>query len=137
MSLIRINRHPSRRELAVFGLCWLVFFAIFALVALARRHQGSAALLAALAVLVPLAGGIWPSGMRVVYLAMAYLAFPIGLVVSFLILAAVYYLVLTPTGLVMRLVGYDPMSRRFDAEAKSYWCPRQSPRDPGRYFRQF
>lgn len=68
---------------------------------------------------------------------MAYLAFPVGLVVSFLILAAVYYLVLTPTGLVMRPVGYDPMHRRFDAQAGSYWSPRQSPRDPGRYFRQF
>ena len=137
MSLVRINRNPSRRELAVFGLCWLAFFALLALAALARSRQGSAALLAALAVLVPLAGRIWPAGMRLVYLAMAYLAFPIGLVVSFLILAAVYYLVLTPTGLVMRLVGYDPMQRRFDPQARSYWSPRESPRDPGRYFRQF
>jgi len=67
MSLIRINRHPSRRELAVFGLCWLAFFALLALGAFARSRQGSAALLAALALVVPLAGRIWPSLLRLVY----------------------------------------------------------------------
>ena len=35
-------------------------------------------------------------------------------------LALVYYLVLTPIGLVSRLVR-DPLRRRFDARAASYW----------------
>jgi len=137
MSLIRINRNPSRRELAVFGLAWLVFFGAFAGIALLRGGHASGAALAALAVLVPLAGRIWPALMRLVWLGMAYLSFPIGFVVSFVILVFVYYLVLTPTGLLMRLVGYDPMSRRFDPQAESYWSPREAAGDSSRYFRQF
>ena len=59
------------------------------------------------------------------------------LVVSYTVLAMVFYLVLTPIGLLMRLVGYDPMSRRFDKDAASYWVPREGSRKVGRYFRQF
>jgi len=59
------------------------------------------------------------------------------LVVSFVILAAIYYAVLTPIGLLMRLVGYDPMCRRRDANAASYWTSREPVDDVRRYFRQF
>jgi hypothetical protein len=137
MSLIRINRDPSRRDLAVFGLAWLVFFGALAAIALVRAHHASAVALAALALLVPLAGRISPALMRLVWLGMAYLSFPIGFVLSFVILALVYYLVLTPTGLLMRLAGRDPMARRFDPRAESYWSPRPEPPDSARYFRQF
>jgi hypothetical protein len=39
----------------------------------------------------------------------------------------------------MRVVGYDPMTRRRDNAAESYWCerPRQDSIDPRSYFRQF
>ncbi len=62
---------------------------------------------------------------------------PIGLVISYVILAATYYLVLTPIGLVLRLFGYDPMHRRFDREAKTYWVPREEDANTDRVFRQF
>jgi hypothetical protein len=78
-----------------------------------------------------------PSFLRYVYVGMAYLAFPIGWVVSHLVLAAVYYLVLTPVGLLLRGFRYDPMNRRFDPHAESYWTPRESADDVQRHFRQF
>ena len=54
-----------------------------------------------------------------------------------LILAVVYYLVLFPIGLILRLRGYDPMQRRFDRSAKSYWTPREQEEGTERYFKQF
>ena len=45
--------------------------------------------------------------------------------------------VLTPIGLVMRWSGRDPMRRRFEREAKSYWVVRKRDEEPSRYFRQF
>jgi hypothetical protein len=36
------------------------------------------------------------------------------------LLAAVYYLVVTPIGLVSRLI-HDPLSRRWNRDAQSYW----------------
>ena len=79
-----------------------------------------------------------PGLMRMVFLGMSYLTWPIGFVVSHVVLALVYYLVLTPIGLLMRLFGYDSMKRRFDPEAPSYWVERPAAGfDIRRYLRQF
>lgn len=61
----------------------------------------------------------------------------IGIVTSNLLLAATYYLVLTPFALIFRLIGRDPLRRRFDPQAATYWEPAERDVDPGRYFRQF
>ena len=139
MAVIEINKDPTRRQLNQFGLIWMVFFC--AVGALAWFRTGRPTLATALwvaAVVVPLLGWAWPRFMRLVFIGMTYLAWPIGFVVSHVVLAVVYYLVLTPIGLVLRLAGHDPMSRRFDRDAESYWHRRESaPVDPGRYFRQF
>ena len=137
MSIIRINRDPTRPELFVFGLIWLLFFGVVAAVVWGRGGARLVALgMGAAAVIVPLLGMLSPRFLRIVYLGMAYAAFPIGFVVSHLLLAVVYYLVLTPTGLLMRAFGYDPMSRRFDPGAPSYWVSRKGPPSADRYFRQ-
>jgi hypothetical protein len=37
----------------------------------------------------------------------------------------------------MRLAGYDPMRRKFEPEAKTYWVERRVSDSPDRAFRQF
>jgi hypothetical protein len=138
MSLIRIDHDPSRRQLAVFGLLWAVFFGVIGWIVWAKTDSlAPAGIVWTAAAVVPLLGAVVPGLMRIVYLAMAYVAFPIGFVLSHVILALVYYLVLTPIGLLMRLFGYDPMHRRFDPDASTYWVTRQQDGDVERYFRQF
>jgi hypothetical protein len=139
MSVVRINRHPTGRELGQFGLVWLGFLTLFGGVAWFRFDSPTVAtVLWLLAVVVPVTGWLIPALMRLVYLAMSYLAWPIGFVVSHVVLAVVYYLVVTPIGLVMRLLRYDPLRRRFDRSAESYWIERKAAeRGPARYFRQF
>lgn len=137
MSILRIHRDPTRRELSVFGLVWLVFFGAVAALVWSRGGASLVAMgIGAAAAVVPLVGMVCPRFLRIVYLGMAYAALPIGLVVSCLLLAVVYYLVLTPTGLLMRTLGHDPMGRRFDRGAASYWVPRKGPSSADRYFRQ-
>ncbi len=138
MSLIRIEHHPTRRQLNAFGVIWLVFLGILGAVAAGRGGPLGAAIACWIAaVAVPAIGWLMPGFMRIAYLVMAYAAFPVGFVVSHLLLAAVYYLVLTPIGVVMRILGHDPMSRRFDPSAESYWVPRETEENAERYFRQF
>ena len=97
----------------------------------------TAAALWALAVLV--AAMVWISheAGRRLYVGWMLAALPIGWTFSHLVLGAVYYLVLTPIGLIMRLTGRDPMKRRIDPAAKSYWIVRETQSDPLRHFRQF
>src|SRR3989304_6914976 len=120
MSLIRIDHNPSRRQLAIFGAVLLVFFTVVGIVMHARGVSAMATVSVWIAAAgVPVMGWTAPSFLRIVYLGMAYLALPIGFVVSYLLLAAIYYLVLTPTGLLMRMLGHDPINRRFAAPPES------------------
>jgi hypothetical protein len=82
---------------------------------------------------------VWalPRAGRVLYDGWIEGASPIGWTVTHLVLAAVYYLVLTPIGLLMRLAGRDPMRRTIDPNAATYWIERKNPIESKRYFRQF
>ena len=136
--MIRIEHDPSRRQLFVFGLLWLVFFGILGGMSWWRTGSfGTAGTFWAIGAAIPAAGLVWPGVLRIVYLLASYATFPIGFVVSYVILAVVYYLVLTPIGIVLRLAGKDPIQRRFDRGAKTYWTTRESDNASERYFRQF
>jgi len=136
MSLIRINRNPSSRQLAVFGLAWLVFLGLWGWASWLRGRHIAAEMIWALAAAVPLAGLLVPRFLRLVYLAMSYLTYPIGFAVSHVVLALAYYLALAPIGLTMRLFRYDPLCRRFDPKARSYWRSRSGTKSLEDYFRQ-
>jgi hypothetical protein len=84
-----------------------------------------------------LVGYLHPSVIRPVYIVWMALAMPIGWVVSHLLLLMVYYLIFTPVGLLMRLVGYDPLTRSFDRTANSYWMPHNQCTDVAQYFKQY
>lgn len=49
------------------------------------------------------------------------IAHVMGIVMTYILLTLTYYIVITLVGLIMRLVGNDPMKRKFEPEAKSYW----------------
>ena len=139
MSVVQINTDPSRRELNQFGFIWMGFVTFFGAIAFFKLHNPSLARgLWVAAVVVPVIGWVFPRFMRWVFLGMSYLAFPIGFVVSHVVLAVVYYLVLAPIGILTRLFGYDSMKKRFDHEVKIYWVERSAAAvDSKRYFRQF
>ncbi|MHC4401165.1 MAG: SxtJ family membrane protein [Planctomycetota bacterium] len=136
--LVRIDPNPSRRRLAVFGVLWLVFLGLVGGGVLHLTGSvPAAAAVWTLAAVVPAVGWLAPAFMRIAYLGLAYLSYPFALALSHLVLATIYYLVLTPIGLLMRLFGYDPMNRRLDERAATYWHPREKAENVGRYFRQF
>jgi len=65
------------------------------------------------------------------------LALALGAVTTRLILGALFFIVLTPLGVVRRLMGADPLGRRGPA-APSYWRPYpERYRDPGHYRKMF
>jgi len=138
MALIQINWDPSPRELRQFNVIW--FPACFAVAGgLVYYHSGSltaAAVLWAVGLVLSLVGLFRPSFMRLIFVGWMALAYPLGWAVSHLLLAVTFYLVITPTGLVMRLLGRDPLERRFDRSAPTYWVAHNSGGNTARYFRQ-
>lgn len=148
MALMTINFSPDRRALRLFGAAALVAFgALGAWVFLTHALAGfempdRTARLVAWVLWIAGAGcgflaTVAPRALRPLYVALSLLAFPIGFVVSFVVLAVLYYLVLTPIGLLVRLVRRDPLHLRFDPGADTYWVRREHVDDVKRYFRQF
>lgn len=136
MKLIRINTNPEARDLRLFAALWVLFVGAGALVAWRNGAPILTWILATAAVIVGVAGLLAPRSIRLVYLGSVYAAFPIGFVVSWLILGAVYFLVITPIGFCMRLARRDPLGRRIERGSDSYWKSRGPARAPSDYFRQ-
>ena len=147
--MIPINFHPDRKVLRNFGfitaaVAALVGLAVFfrvPVLGLALAHAGASRVVGAciwgLGLLCILAALTAPAALKPLYLALNIVAWPIGLAVSYVLLFVLYYLVLTPVGLAMRLIGRDPLHRRFDRQASTYWVPYEKQPPPKRYFRQF
>lgn len=136
--MIDMTRKPKPQDLRWFGAIVLVFFSALAAVARFKLHAPAvaAALLGAGVVLAAAYYLIRP--LRVpLYLAWMRIFFPLGWFVSHTIVAVIYYLVVTPIGLLMRLFGRDPMQRRLDSGATTYWTPTRRETTLSQYFRQY
>ena len=55
-------------------------------------------------------------------------------IVSPVILGIMFYVVITPMGLVMRLLGKDPLRLRWEPKAATYWIERSPPGPPPETF---
>ena len=51
-------------------------------------------------------------------------------IVSPVVLALLFYVTVTPVGLLMRAAGKDPLRLKLDPGADSYWIPRKPPGPP-------
>lgn len=55
-------------------------------------------------------------------------------IVSPVVLGVMFFLVITPMGVIMRLLGKDPLRLRFERAAKTYWIERTPPGPPADSF---
>lgn len=135
--MIDVNWNPSRRDLRQFAGIWLPLFAAFAGGVIVYR-SGSwrwAEIVWAAGAAASVLGLAIPGVARALFVVATVLAFPIGWVVSHVVMAATYYLIVTPIGFVMRKTGRDPLQRT--EKRRSYWFRHETGRDPASYFRQF
>lgn len=138
MALLEINRNPSRRDLAWFGAVLFLFFIVIGgVIGRALSSDGARNVAWGVGAILALAYYAVPGLRRPMFVGWMYAAYPIGYVVSHVLLGLVYFGVVTPIGLLMRAMGHDPMARRFDRSAPTYWVARERVSDVKRYFKQF
>jgi hypothetical protein len=139
MSLIEVNWNPDRKQLRLFGIGALVILTLVAILLHWVRGLPTpwAMALSAIGLVIFLVSLASPQLTRVIYLALTAATLPIGIVISFVLMAAFYYLLLTPVGLFFRLIGRDPLRRKFDRNTTTYWVTRRPPETSDRYFHQF
>ena len=68
--------------------------------------------------------GLWglaaPDSLRPVYKGWMKFGLLLSKITTPIILGVVFFIVMLPIALIMRLTGHDPMARKFDDHAKSY-----------------
>ncbi len=139
MSLVEINWNPERSELRKFGVIALV---VLTAVSVVLRFVFKAGIVVPACVFTAgfcifVTTLVSAKAARIIYLGLTFAAMPVGFVISVVLMAVFYYLVLTPVGLVFRLLGRDPLNRRFEPRAPTYWTPRRRVDSVERYFHQF
>lgn len=135
--MLQINFRPDERMLRQFGcLCWLLLSVLSAY----RWWRDSLNLIAVVqqlaAVSLLLLAILRPSFLRPLFVAWSIAAFPMGWLVSHLLLFVMYFVVFWPTGFVLRLCGWDPLGLRTSGSG-SLWQDRPAASDLRRYFRQY
>lgn len=138
MALTEINWKPTKGELRIFAVA--LAFLIGLLAAFIYQTTASipvAATLSGVAVLLAALGLIRPRYIKPIYLAWMILFYPVRWIVSAFLIAVVYYLVIFPIGMTLRMCGYDLVGRHFEPRATTYWKEKKESRKEENYFRQF
>jgi len=121
MKLVDINFDPSKKELLEFGRTMIIGFSIFALIAYFGLAKPSIALGLFIFGCVSFGLSFLGKAALVVYVPWMGIAFVMGTIVSNLILALLFYGMITPIALCFKLMGRDPMNRSFDKKPTTYW----------------
>ncbi|HMK35124.1 MAG TPA: SxtJ family membrane protein [Desulfomonilaceae bacterium] len=76
---------------------------------------------------------------KALYKLWVTLSIILGYFVSRILLTIIFFIVITPMGLIMRILGKDPMDRKLDPNAATYWSPKEREEDTSvnRYEKQF
>jgi Saxitoxin biosynthesis operon protein SxtJ len=128
--------NPSDRMLRQFAGLWIVFFGAIAFRQFQHNRPTVAAVVAVLAVTVGPMGLFLPRWIRPIFVGWMTAAYPIGWVVSRIVLGTVFYGIFTPVALVFRLIGRDTLALKPKPAADSYWHSKAGA-EKAQYLRQY
>lgn len=119
-----------------FSAAWLAGFLMIALRALVHGHRNYCYALGAIA-LIGFIGLLKPSAVRWLFIGATVAAFPVGWLMTQLMLAVMFYLVLTPIAFLFRWRGRDELQLKRKAERSTFWISRGGPPKAENYLKQF
>ena len=114
----------SSKKLRDFGI---TFFVVFALIGGLLLHKGRGVGYLCIGLgFVFLLGGIFArSSLKVPYRLWMGFGAVLGFFMSRVILGILFYLVITPIGVGLRLLGKDLLNERWNPETGSYWIKKE------------
>ena len=119
------NIKSGKRELRQFGITIGVVLALLGMWCVWRGKEGSYPLLISAIVFFSL-GFLFPLLLKPVQKLWMSLAILIGWLMTRVIVTILFYLVVTPIGILARVCGKDFLNTKIDRNANSYWIPRKT-----------
>lgn len=120
------SHQPTPKELRQFGLLVGGIFSVIALWPLMFRSESPRFWAMSLGCLLILLGVIAPLSLKQVHRGWTKIGHVLGSINTKIILGITYYLLITPMGLVMRLMGKDPMHRAVRENVDTYRVVRDA-----------
>lgn len=135
---IALAQEPKSRDLTILALLLLLIPGLIGSYKVFLKGADSGWYWIAAGVIIA-ASRLIPPFFRAFFRVWVSMAVTLGYFVSRILLTIVFVVVMIPTGLIMRVVGKDPMERKLDPAAETYWIERE-PAEEGsleRYEKQF
>ncbi|NCY22357.1 hypothetical protein EBX31_10440 [bacterium] len=135
--MISVQWNPERKQLRQFAAIWFPAFCALVgwMVGKKTGHWAGVEILWVVCAVVAVAGFLHPPLIRPVFVGLILATFPIGWVVSHVLLGVIFYGLVTPIGLILRLTGHDPLQLKPPA-GDSLWKTPVGKTGPASYLRQ-
>ena len=135
--MIAIQWNPSTKQLRQFAGIWFPAFCGLVGWSIGHKtgHWSEVEIGWVLAGLLSVGGLVLPALIRPIFVGLILLTFPIGWVVSHLLLGLIFYGVVTPIGLILRISGHDPLQLK-KPSGNSVWKTSVGKTDATRYLQQ-
>ncbi len=117
------NIKSGKKEIREFGLTIGTILVILGLVALWRGKEIVPYFLTA-GILLGVFGLIFPRALKPLQKIWMTFSLVVGFFMSRVIISILFFAVLTPIGLIMRLLGKDILDQKQDKSRESYWQDR-------------
>lgn len=127
---------PSSKDVRIFAVILAAIFTFVGWRVFGNQFPWSCLAYTAATVALVLAAVAWQSLLGT-YRAWMGLAIVLGSVVTRVILGVAYLVMILPIGVFFRLTGKDPMRRKLEPDAKTYWLPVAPIADRASYLRKF
>ena len=127
----------GKKELKKFSIAVFVAFAVIGTVSLFKNKSGYVWFYLSAAFFL-LLGILAVDLLKPIYIIWMRLVFVLIWVIIRLILSAMFYLIFTPMGFLVRLFKGDLLDRKIDKKSNTYWIKKEKVDfEPSNYERQF
>ena len=135
--MISVQWNPDRKQLRQFAGIWFPAFCALVGWSIAKKtgHWQEIEIAWWVAGIFSAVGWIFPPLIRPVFVGLILLTYPIGWVVSHLLLGLIFYGVVTPIGVLLRATGHDPLDLQ-PPRGPTMWKSPIGKAEPSSYLRQ-
>ncbi|MDP8299959.1 MAG: SxtJ family membrane protein [Candidatus Tantalella remota] len=121
-----MKKEVTKKDLRQFGIVLGLILGVFGGIHLLKGHTHASPWFLGFSGAALFTGIFAPAILKPVFIVFTKVAHAIGWFNTRVILILVYYLIVTPIGLIMKLFRKDPLNRSLDKEAETYWVKRTS-----------
>ena len=134
--LVKINWKPNRVELRKFGMVMLIAGALIGGILFWKGKISVAIWVISAGAFIAASTVVAPAAAMLIYLAWMSVALVMGTIVSSILMFVIFFGVITPAGLLMRMFGRDGLKLR-RGEQSSHWVKIEPSSDKKTYERLF